>query len=84
MLKTNNAPPPSRQPGFVAAVMRQRRHQRGMVRLSRQITQLENEVHQAMAVMDTGTDKLLNYRQLLRSTKTEKHEVFHQPTNLED
>ena len=29
----SNAPPPSRQPGFAAAVMRQQRHQCGMVRL---------------------------------------------------
>jgi len=40
----SNAPPPSHQPGFAAAVMRQQRHQRGMVRLSRRITRLKNEV----------------------------------------
>jgi len=49
--------------------MRQQRHQPGMVHLSRHITQLENEVHQAMAVMDADTGKLLNYRQLMRNTK---------------
>jgi len=68
----SNAPPPSRQPGFAVAVMRQQRHQRGMVRLSRRITRLENEVHQAMAVMDADTGKLLNYRQLTRNTKYRK------------
>jgi hypothetical protein len=52
--------------------MKQQRHQRGMFRLSRRITQLENEVHQAMAVMDADTGKLLNYRQLMRSTKYRK------------
>jgi hypothetical protein len=52
--------------------MRQQWHQRGMVRLSGRITQLENEVHQAMAVMDADTGKLLNYRQLMRSTKYRK------------
>jgi hypothetical protein len=52
--------------------MRQQRHQCGMVRLSRCITRLENEVHQAMAVMDSDTGKLLNYRQLMRSTKYRK------------
>jgi len=52
--------------------MRQQRHQRGMVRLSRRITRLENEVHQAMAVMDADTGKLLNYRQLTRNTKYRK------------
>jgi hypothetical protein len=67
--QTNNAPPPSQRPGFAVAVRRQQRHQRGMVRLSLRITQLENEVHQAMAVMDADMGKLLNYRQLTRSTK---------------
>jgi len=67
--QTNNALPPSRRPGFMSADMRQQRHQHSMVRLSRCITQLENEVHQAMAVMDADTGKLLNYRQLTRSMK---------------
>jgi hypothetical protein len=40
-----------------------------MVRLSGRITRMENEVHQAMAVVDADTGKLLNYRQLMRSTK---------------
>ncbi len=40
-----------------------------MVRLSRRITRLENEVNQAMAVMDADMGKLLNYRQLMRNTK---------------
>ena len=40
-----------------------------MVRLSRRIARLENEVNQAMAVMDADTGKLLNYRQLLRNSK---------------
>jgi hypothetical protein len=68
-VQQSNVPPPSRRPGFAAAVMRQQRHQRGMVRLSRRITCLENKVNQAMAVMDADTGKLLNYRQLMRSTK---------------
>ena len=54
-------PPPSR--------LRQQQHQCGMVCLTCRITRLENEVHQAMSVMDADTGKLLNYRQLLRSTK---------------
>ncbi len=49
--------------------MRQQGHQRGMVRLTRRITRLENEVHHAMAVMDANTSKLVNYRQLMRSAK---------------
>jgi hypothetical protein len=49
--------------------MRKQRYQRGMVRLSQRITRLENKVNQAMAVMDADTGKLLNYRQLMRSTK---------------
>jgi hypothetical protein len=33
------------------------------------MTRLENEVHQAMAVMDKDTGKLLYYRQLMNSPK---------------
>ncbi len=40
-----------------------------MVHLTCRITRLENEVQHAMAVMDADTGKLLNYRQLMRSTK---------------
>jgi hypothetical protein len=54
---------------FVVANVRQQRHQHGMVCLTRRITRLENEVQHAMAVMDTDTGKLLNCRQLMRSTK---------------
>ena len=68
----SNLPPPSRHPGLAVAVMRQQRHQHGMVRISRRITCLENKVHQALAVMDTDTGKLLNYRQLMQSTKHKK------------
>jgi hypothetical protein len=49
--------------------MRQKRHRRGMIDLTCKITQLENEVHQAMAVIDADTGKLLNYCQLMQSTK---------------
>jgi hypothetical protein len=60
---------PGTTPGFAAAVMRQKCHQQGMMRLTCKIIGLENEVHQAMAVMDADTGKLLNYRQLMQSTK---------------
>ncbi len=43
-----------------------------MVQLTQRITQLENKVSQALAVMDADTGKLLNYRQLMRSTKYKK------------
>ncbi len=52
--------------------MRQQQHPRGMVWLTRHITQLENKVHQALAVVDVDTGKLLNYRQLMSSTKYKK------------
>ena len=70
--RQSSAPSPSRRPGFAVAVMRQQQHQRGMARLTRHITRLENEVQQAMAVMDTDMGKL----------STDKHGAFHQPTNL--
>jgi hypothetical protein len=40
--------------------------------LIKKMDQIENEVHQAMAVMDEETGQLLNYRQLLRSAKYKK------------
>jgi hypothetical protein len=49
--------------------MRQKRHRQEMICLTCEITQLENEIHQAMAVMDVDTGKLLNYCQLMQSTK---------------
>ncbi len=53
--------------------MKQQRHQRRLVQLTRRITKLENKVHQAMAViMDKDTGKLLNYRQLMNSPKYKK------------
>jgi hypothetical protein len=70
--RSSTQPPmqgPSTTPGFAAAVMRQKRYRRGMICLTCKITQLENKVHQAMAVMDADTGKLLNYCLLMRSTK---------------
>ena len=41
-----------------------------MQRLSQRMERMENEVHEALAVMDTETGKvLLNYRQLMQSPK---------------
>jgi hypothetical protein len=59
-------------PGFTVAVMRQQRHQHCLVCLTRRISQLENEVYQAMAVMDKDMGKLLNYKQLMSSSKYRK------------
>jgi hypothetical protein len=69
-------PLPSRWPGFTAAVMRHQRRQRKLVHLTCRIAQLENEVHQAMAVMDKDMGKLLNYRQLMSSPKYKNMEPF--------
>ncbi len=49
--------------------MKQQRQQCGLMRLTCQITRLENEVHLAMSVMDKDTGKLLNYRQLMNNSK---------------
>jgi len=46
-----------------------RKYARG---LTKKMEQIENEVHQAMAIMDEETGQLLNYRQLLRSAKYKK------------
>jgi hypothetical protein len=52
--------------------MKQQQHQCRFVRLAPRITRQENKVHQAMAVMDKDTGKLLNYRQLMNSPKYKK------------
>jgi hypothetical protein len=76
-------PLPTRQPGIVAAVMKQQQHQCGLMQLTHHITRLENKVHQAMAVMDKDMGKLLNYRQPMNSPKyKKKHVACQQPTNL--
>ena len=38
------------------------------------IAQLENEVHQSLAVMDTDTGKIISYKQLMRNPKLNKME----------
>ncbi len=59
--------------GNAAVVMKMNntmcRYARG---LTKKMEQIENEVHQAMAIMDEETGHLLNYRQLLRSAKYKK------------
>ena len=40
------------------------------------IAQLENDIHQDLAVMDTDTGKLLNYRQLMRKPKNKLEHVL--------
>ena len=40
-----------------------------MQRLSKHIEQMGNKVHKALAIMDTETGKVLNYRQLMQSQK---------------
>jgi hypothetical protein len=79
-----SVPPPTHQPGFATAVTKQQRHQCRIVQLTHRITRLENKVHEAMAVMNKDTGKLLNYRQLMNSPKYKKHGACQQPTNLGD
>ena len=46
---------------------------RHMRLLTKHIAQLDNDVHQALAVMDADTRKILNYMQLLRNPKYKKN-----------
>jgi hypothetical protein len=48
-----------------------RKYARG---LTKKMEQIENKVHQAMAVMDEETGQLLNYRQLLCSANIKSME----------
>jgi hypothetical protein len=47
-----------------------------------QFKKMENEVHQALAVMDKETGRLLNYQQLLHSPKHKKARSTSAPTSL--
>ena len=67
--RQSSIPPPTSRTGFAAAVKQQRQYRQGLARLTRKVSRMENDIHQAMAVMDTDTGKLLNYRQLMRSDK---------------
>ena len=44
---------------------------------------MENEVHEALAVMDAETGKVFNYWQLSKAQSIQKHGVNCQQTNLE-
>ena len=44
----------------------QRRSKRRLRQMTMRVVRLENNVHQAMAVLDTQTGKLLNYSQLIQ------------------
>jgi hypothetical protein len=43
---------------------------------------MENEVQQALAVVERDTGWLLNYRQLIRNQNTRKRGICRQQTNL--
>lgn len=44
-------------------------NKRKLKKIHKKIARLENEVHQALAVMDKETDKMLNYRNLIQLQK---------------
>jgi hypothetical protein len=72
-LKQPTAAYTRRSRGDAAAVVdADKRKRRNNRRLSKRMERLENEVHQAMAVMDAETGKLLNYKQLMRDPKYRK------------
>ena len=43
-----------------------------MQQMTKKVTKLEKEVHQAMTVMDAETEKILNYRELRKDPKYSK------------
>ena len=65
--RPSGIPPPLSRTGLALAVKQKQQYQRGFTRLTRKVSRMENEIHQAMADNDAG--KLLNYRQLMRSNK---------------
>ena len=55
--------------GTANAAVNMQRRRRKRKTFNRRMTRLENEVHEALAVMDKETGKMLNYRQLIRHAK---------------
>ena len=51
----------------------QRRNSRHLKQTTQKLSNLEIEVHQAMAVMDGKTGRLLNYKQLMQDPKYNKN-----------
>ena len=74
---TNDGPPASRTRSktaniriqTAAAIRTKEQPRRSRQRLSKRIERMENEVHEALAVMDAETGKVLNYRKLMQSSK---------------
>ena len=56
-----------------AAAVEEHYNHKQLRRMTRRISNLENEVHQAMAEMDEDTGRMLNYKQLMRDPKYKKH-----------
>ncbi len=73
----NKGPPASRTRSKItsskienaAAIGTKGQQKCNMQRLSKRIERMENEVHKALAIMDTESGKVLNYRQLMQSKK---------------
>ena len=62
--------PASRTRACTRITRMENKNQKGQAsKLQINIAQLENDIHQALAVMDTDNGKLLNYRQLMRNPK---------------
>ena len=59
-------------------------NKRKLKKVHKKIARLENEVHQALAVMDKETDKILNYRNLNDYQNTESYGHDHPLMNSDD
>ena len=76
-MQHNEGPPASRIGSKTAnartenavAIRTEGRPKCNMQRLSKHIERMENEVHKALAIMNSETGKVLNYRQLMQSQK---------------
>ena len=70
--------PPSRNTRFQSA-----NSAKQLQRLTKLMSALEDEFHQAMAVVDNNSGKLLNYRQLLRHASYKISGAYHRQMNLD-
>ena len=64
------APPARRKRAHTQLVISENKTKKGQAStVETNIAQLENGIHQVLAVMDTDTGKILNHRQLMRNPK---------------
>ena len=67
-----------------AAETESRQSKRQILEWTQKTTRLENEVHQALALTEKETGKLLNYKQIMKNPKYKQEWSYRLQMNLDD